>query len=270
MDRAMTDKRRKDRQTMILYFTGTGNSRHIAGLISELTGDTELRDMGAMIKSDEQGDFCSEKPFVFVAPTYAWRLPRVVSDFIMGSRFSLRNTPDKIPPAYFVLTCGSSIGNAGRYARRLCEAAGLRYCGCAGVRMPENYIAMFSAPDEETSERIIRAAGREIRSIAGAIASGDELDGGGSLIGAVESSIVNNAFYKFVISADGFRVTESCNGCGLCSDVCPLNNIKIDETDGRPKWGKNCTHCMACICRCPGEAIEYKNISVGKRRYYLK
>ena len=49
MDRAMTDKRRKDRQTMILFFTGTGNSRYVAGLISELTGDTELRDMGAMI-----------------------------------------------------------------------------------------------------------------------------------------------------------------------------------------------------------------------------
>ena len=233
----MTDKRRKDRQTMILFFTGTGNSRYVAGLISELTGDTELRDMGAMIKSDEQGDFCSEKPFVFVAPTYAWRLPRVVSDFIMKSRFSSgKGRRIKFRPHILSSPCGSSIGNAGRYARRLCEAAGLRYCGCAGVRMPEKlYLPCSALLTKKLQSALIRAAGREIRSIAGAIASGDELDGGGSLIGAVESSIVNNAFYKFVISADGFRITESCNGCGLCSDVCPLNNIKIDEqtTAGR-------------------------------------
>ncbi|AVQ95642.1 4Fe-4S dicluster domain-containing protein [Ethanoligenens harbinense] len=36
----------------------------------------------------------------------------------------------------------------------------------------------------------------------------------------------------------------------------------------RPRWGKNCTHCMACIGACPVGAIEYKNHSKGKRRYY--
>mgnify|MGYP002951794102 FL=1 len=60
---------------------------------------------------------------------------------------------------------------------------------------------------------------------------------------------------------------EECIGCGLCQDVCPLNNIRL--VDGKPDWGNSCTHCMACICRCPKEAIEYKNKSVGKRRYYL-
>ncbi|MFQ8599465.1 MAG: 4Fe-4S binding protein [Oscillospiraceae bacterium] len=31
----------------------------------------------------------------------------------------------------------------------------------------------------------------------------------------------------------------------------------------------NCTHCMACIGGCPTEAIDYKSISKGKRRYYI-
>nr|WP_264291386.1 MULTISPECIES: hypothetical protein [unclassified Dorea] len=30
-----------------------------------------------------------------------------------------------------------------------------------------------------------------------------------------------------------------------------------------------CTHCMACICYCPAEAIEYGKKSVGKPRYHL-
>lgn len=44
-----------------------------------------------------------------------------------------------------------------------------------------------------------------------------------------------------------------------------MNNIQL--IDGKPVWGKNCTHCMACICYCPQEAIEYGKKSVGKPRY---
>ena len=35
----------------------------------------------------------------------------------------------------------------------------------------------------------------------------------------------------------------------------------------KPVWEKHCTHCMACICYCPAEAIEYGRKSVGKPRY---
>ena len=38
----------------------------------------------------------------------------------------------------------------------------------------------------------------------------------------------------------------------------------------KPVWDKNCTHCMACICYCPVEAIEYGKKSVGKPRYHFE
>ena len=73
--------------------------------------------------------------------------------------------------------------------------------------------------------------------------------------------------YSVMISAKNFRVTEKCNGCGKCEQRCPLNNVKL--TNGKPVWGKKCTHCMACIAGCPAEAIEYGKKTVGKPRYYL-
>ena len=36
---------------MILYFTGTGNSRHLAAMLPQLIGDEDIMDMTAMIKS---------------------------------------------------------------------------------------------------------------------------------------------------------------------------------------------------------------------------
>ena len=67
------------------------------------------------------------------------------------------------------------------------------------------------------------------------------------------------------VHADKFYVTDACISCGKCVKVCPLGNIRLEN--GRPVWGKNCTHCMACICRCPREAVEYGKHSRGLLRY---
>ena len=247
---------------MILYFSGTGNSRHVAFELSKRVGDEETADMGEMLKTGKTGDFHSEKPYVFVTPTYGWRLPRVIGDLIKKSKFSGSRK------AYFVLTCGDSIGNAGKYAKRLCEEKELDFAGCFEIKMPENYLALFAVPDEKTSEILVRRGDSAVGRIAEVIKNEEHEPYKKSLAGAVESSVVNSIFYKFIVKAKGFRVTDECIECGFCSEVCPLNNISI--SDGKPVWGNECTHCMVCICRCPKEAIEYKNASVGKRRYYLE
>ena len=59
---------------------------------------------------------------------------------------------------------------------------------------------------------------------------------------------------------------DKCSGCGLCVQLCPLNNITLKN--GKPVWGGGCTHCMACICSCPARAIEYGRKSRGKPRYF--
>ena len=47
---------------------------------------------------------------------------------------------------WFVMDCGSEIGNAAGYNRQLASQKQLQYMGTAQIIMPENYIAMFNAP----------------------------------------------------------------------------------------------------------------------------
>ena len=62
-----------------------------------------------------------------------------------------------------------------------------------------------------------------------------------------------------------FSVDNNCNSCGLCTKVCPFENIELYK--GKPMWHQHCTKCMACICRCPKEAIQYgKSTDVYKRQ----
>lgn len=246
---------------MIIYFSGTGNSRYVANVINSSIDD-EMVSMNDLLKTGIRKPLVSEKPFVFVTPTYGWRIPRIASNFIHETDFSGN---DKV---YFVMTCGDGTGNAAGYARKLCAAKNLIFMGLASVIMPENYIAMFKVPDKAQAEAIIAKAEPGIHSIADYIKNGQQLPSESvTLADRFLSSVVNPIFYRFIVSAKGFYAIDKCVACGKCVRLCPLSNIRLLE--GKPQWGKECTHCMACICGCPEEAIEYKNESQGKPRYYL-
>ena len=58
---------------MIVYFSATGNSRYCAQLLSDRLGDS-LLNAGAQIRQGVAADLQSETPWVFVSPTYAWRM----------------------------------------------------------------------------------------------------------------------------------------------------------------------------------------------------
>ena len=147
---------------MILYFSGTGNSAYIAKQIATQTGD-HLLDLNHCIKETIHQPQHSDKPWVIVVPTYAWQIPHIVKDWILSTE--LTGSKD----AYFVMTCGDDIGNAQKYNTILCEKKGWNHRGTAKIVMPENYIALFDAPDEETSKRIVRAAARSAGKLTGYI-----------------------------------------------------------------------------------------------------
>ena len=244
---------------MILYFTGTGNSRYIARAIAEATGDS-LLSVNERLKRRMNEKISSELPLVVVVPTYAWRMPRTVSSFILRTDF------DGNRKAYFILTCGDGMGAAEKYIRKLCRAKHFQFMGCSAVVMPENYIAMFAAPPETEAREIIRKSESVVADISQKIKSGLPLHGQKITLGGILlSGIVNPVFYKLYVKAGAFYATDACVGCGRCVKACPLNNVELEN--GRPAWGKECTHCMACICGCPTQAIEYGKSSRGKERY---
>jgi ferredoxin len=168
---------------------------------------------------------------------------------------------------YFVLTCGAGTYGAQTYAKRLCEETGMNFRGFKTVVMPENYIAMFNVPDQEKSARIVAAAMRPVKAAVKSIAAGEDMPEKNPPLGMFMSTIVNWFFYKFTISDKGFHLEKPCVSCGKCVELCPLNNVSL--VDGKPVWGGNCTHCMACICGCPAECIEYNKASQKRRRYWF-
>ena len=139
----------------------------------------------------------------------------------------------------------------------------------AQIVMPENYVAMFAVPKPSTARKIIRNAEPKIVETIRQIAGGKKISPGKvTFIDRMKSRLINPLFYRLFVKADGFFTTDDCTGCGICAQLCPLRNITI--VGEKPVWGQECTHCMACICRCPAEAVEYGKKSEGKPRYYFE
>lgn len=245
---------------MLFYFSGTGNSAYVAKRISEVTGE-EICSINDKIKSDKSAPkTVDNERLIFVVPTYGWRIPRIVDSWIRNSHFPGNHQ------VYFVMTCGSDIGNAGRYLRKLCNAKDFDYRGCAEIVMPENYVALFTTPEKEEAAAIIERAEPAICGVIDDIVKGNNLNEPGQTVsGKIKSSLINTIYYPTIIHAKKFYATDACISCGKCQKDCPLNNINM--ANGKPTWGKNCTHCMACICGCPAEAIEYGSHSKGLPRY---
>ena len=133
--------------------------------------------------------------------------------------------------------------------------------------MPGSYVAFMENPDIAHGREMNQRARKELDEIIPLIRRDEALPrfpvtGAGRFM----SRAANPFFYQFIIGKPGFHRDSRCVGCGKCAAVCPLNNIAME--DGRPKWGGSCTHCMACVHRCPHQAVEFRKITVGKNRWY--
>ena len=247
---------------MILCFSGTGNSKYVAQRIADALDDA-LVNLNDRIKASDTSSVETGERVIIVTPTYAWRIPRVVRDWLRKTE--LRGAKQ----AWFVMTCGSEIGNADKYNRELCAEKAISCMGTAQIVMPENYIALFSAPQVDKARQIVAKAEPDIdRAITAIQANQPFAPTRNNLYDRFMSGPVNPIFYKYFVKADAFTVSDACIGCGQCAKRCPMNNVTLK--DGKPVWGKNCTHCMACICYCPVSAIEYGKKSVGQPRYHFE
>ena len=224
---------------MIIYYTGTGNSRRAAQLLADRLQDG-IFDVFPCLKENRPLSLRSERPWIFVAPTYGWQLPHVFRDLILNG--DLQGSRD----AYFVMTCGAGVGNAEKYLRQLCDKKGLTFKGLQPLVMPENYIAMFPVPDERAGRVIVKKADKRLERAVPLMAQNLQLPAVKSNpAGKAMSSLVNRIFTRGVVTAKPFRTTDRCMGCGKCASLCPAKAIlNIDFDSEHPE--KDLVDRMAC------------------------
>lgn len=249
---------------MIFYFSGCGNSRHVAETLAKGLGDTLIFIPEAVRNNQHAYTLSEGKSLGFVFPVYSWAPPRLVLDFL--KELQVASKPGYI---YFACTCGDECGHTEKIFRKAVEEKGWELSACFSLIMPETYIGMpgfkldtddnarkkIAATDTTLTRNIPRLNNREHFS---------EVRVGN--FAWIKSHIINSSFNKYATDDRKYLSNEKCIHCGKCVEVCPLKNITLEE--GRPKWNGHCTMCMACYHHCPVNAIQYGKATEGKGQYY--
>lgn len=246
---------------MVLFFSATGNTEFIAKQLALKLGDDCLNLLDRVRRNDHTV-LHSEKPFIICAPVYVCEMPRFLAKYLKEQTFT--GSRD----VYFIFTSGGYAGISGQLAKAMFRKKKMNYLGHAEFKMPRNYVANDHypmLPPEQVKERILDSC-RKLEEVAADILAGRKLKARHIwLFETVITVPFNPVWSKLKYKTDDFYTTDGCIGCGKCVRLCPLNNISLK--DGKPIWGNDCTHCMACIGNCPVEAIEYGTITREKRPY---
>lgn len=244
---------------MIFYFTGSGNSYSIA---KSLQNNETLVSIGEAMRN-QRFDFKMDSERVgFVFPIYYYNLPQVVVDFI--ERLTISSKPDYI---YAIATCGGTTGAAIDRLNQLLEKKKLRLDASFSVVMPDNYVLMFTMPSQSKIVEMIQSSKPEVEQIKRHVENHDPGDFNEHK-GIFPKAVTTLAYplYHHGRKTAKFHVLDSCISCTLCEQVCPTRTITMDQ--GKPKWTTStCSHCLACIHRCPVEAIQYGRKTGNRGRY---
>lgn len=247
---------------MIFYFSGTGNSLYATKYIAENCNEKQISISAAVSKGNYEYNLNDNETIGFVFPVYAWAPPRMVIEFI--NKLKLNNLNNNY--TYSIATCGANIGNTMKVLDKALQEKGLALDSAFSLAMPNNYILAGNVDSKDAEARKLEKTQARLNTISSVIKKRKKgefylVKGIWTFIGTV---VINPMFMKHAIKTEKFYALNNCNGCGICAKVCNCNNITVDK---KPKWGNNCSQCLACLHYCPKHAVQYGKNTEKKGRY---
>lgn len=242
----------------IYYFSSTGNSLEIARKIAIKLENCTIRSMAIQPPNEPVGG--SNESIGFVFPVFYIGLPRLVKQFV--ERLNIAQGTY----CFAFINFGGNGANTLGMLDDILKLKGISLSLAEGVKMPGNYIIHYPAYNPEKVQELIKAAESKVDKVAQSIANAERKPV--KRKAQILSKIANYIYlYKNIAKWDKkFVVNSECNGCGLCSKLCPVDNIEIENR--HPVWQHHCEHCLACIQWCPCEAIQYGENTIGRKRYH--
>lgn len=262
----------------IYYFSGTGNSLVVARDIAEKTNG-QLASMQSVIDKDRIEPIAEVVGIVFPVyyATNDCGIPPIVGRFVgklesIGSKY-----------IFAVCTCGNMPGTTIENLRKAIKSRGGELALGFTMKMADKRLGL------EKQQRMCINQKKKLKAISEFVNARKK--GKFETRGAfrklvlapllfilikpafsrrykkLSNSSSHLSFSELIPLADqSFRTDENCNGCGTCSKVCPVNNIKI--INKKPVWQHHCETCLACYSWCPQEAIYGKIVSYNERYHH--
>jgi ferredoxin len=241
--------------TKICYFSGTGNTLWSAKKIADMIGGAcELVNIGAAAQKD---NVIEADAVVLLFPSYAYGMPLIVRRFVQNAVF-------KTPYIAAFVTFGSSPGGTLAALSRILKRKNMSAVYCGRIPAVENYIVLFGPPKEKVMRRRLAIQRQATEEAARCVVE--------RRVNTVNTFRPLSVFIAWLFSKGvkifykHYHVSDDCNGCGICEEVCPVSCIVM--RDNRPQFSGKCEHCNGCLNWCPLKAIHFGRLKSGTPRYH--
>lgn len=251
----------------LFVFSGTGNTYKAAETIGEISSelgiDYEINVIDCNQHSKEyqvnEGNLLG-----LMAPTLGFMQPISFFKFILGLPKGQRmNT--------FIVATGSwtKLGRLfipgctglGPYiAAFILILKGYKIAGVQSVGMPHNWTTFIPPYSKKLESRILTELKSQITKFSKTVLQGGKcyINNWELIIGIILFPIsILFVFIAHLILVKSMFTNYKCNGCGLCSKICPSNAIIMTGKKAkRPYWTLKCEQCMRCAGYCQNNAVE--------------
>ncbi len=242
--------------TELYYFSGTGNSLHVALELQKRIPKTELMPIVSFL--DGNTIKTSAKTVGIVFPIHLAMAPPIVIEFL--KKMDLKS-------AEYIFAIATREGSQHRAFTDFKKVLGKK-----GKNL-NSYFTLNMASNDPKFKNWHQAAAEELADIESEVQNNLEY---------IQDIILNkdeshekdtqytvpmplflifslvlpvlNKFYNVE-----FYANSKCTGCGTCEKICLSGKIKI--VNGKPAWQKkvNSFFCHACLNYCPEQAIQIKS-----------
>ena len=267
-------------EKMLYYFSATGNSLQLAKDFAKKM-NANLSNITTLVNNSKNEDIETDANFIgFVVPVYFFGLPKIVVTFLEKLVIKSKN-----PYVFAVVTYGGFKGGALNQIAEILSRKNIKLNYGGAVGTVGTYIKMYDIDLEKINERLDKANLKADKLLADIKAQKHK-------IVVPKIDIFSKMMYEKYLkecenNASNFVVDNSCIGCGLCSKLCPTQNIKAaagaqvfspceaeNETAERavtffrPGFSNKCQQCFACVHWCPKQSIQYTESTRGRKRYH--
>ena len=263
---------------VMLYFSGTGNTRLISRQIEE-----NLVLGGCCVHLIEAEDVLSGKMDLLRIlseadllgigyPVYDLHEPEIITDLI--ERMPAGHSPS---PVFQYSTMGLIKGDCHAIvSRRLRKKNYYEIAGRSFI-CPSNGVFMYEDPGHPRNKTVRFEKGIDkavgyfcdtvLHSYRRFINSPFSITGMRNPVWEIarffSERLYGDKYYR------NLAVTDRCSGCGVCVNSCPRNILHISEGKVSINKSDGCMRCLRCVSLCPGGAITFTSAGL-KKQYTAK
>ncbi len=240
---------------LYLYFSGTGNTKYVIDRFSSLYEESIFTKQSIEHDNFDYHKAISEASTIIIAyPIHASMMPFIMQEFLDKYKEDFRNKN-----IIAIATQMSFSGDGGSLAYYKLKSVNVKLIHSIHINMPVNIsdFFLFKIPSNEKIDKIIIKADKKIEDIVDKIKSGKTIKMGKRFYSRFLGFIVQRGISKLFFKKLRKRLYinhDKCIMCKKCVEVCPMNNLYIQ--DNLIKTENKCTLCYRCVNICPTQAIS--------------